>query len=72
MNWNEYRRADGSIMLWKAVMDMVVYVPCISFDYAKAREYTERIESMQKIDSRQVAAVAIAGALQVGQVRSLK
>jgi len=57
INWNKYRRPDGSIDLLHVWRN---HVGGTSADNELAQTYFEFIESLQPINSRQAAAVAIA------------
>ncbi len=60
MNWDLYRRPDGSIDLLKAWA--ATFESKDNLDIAWATGYFQLIELMQPIASRQAAAVAIASA----------
>ncbi len=64
MNWDAYRRADGSIDLYKAWLDN----PHSEGSWAKAEKYLRIIEAIQPISSRQAAAQALATATVIAKL----
>lgn len=56
IDWEQFRRGDGSINL------VEVYLNRTNFPTAAALEYLEWVDDLQRIKSRQAAAIAIATA----------
>lgn len=65
MNWNDYRRKDGSIDLAAAYTAIEAVDPTCPSINVKAMFYLADVEGLCKIDSRQVAALALAMAMSI-------
>jgi hypothetical protein len=63
MNWDEYRRTDGSIDLIKAFDEEH---KTENFNKAISKNFLELMQIYQPIKSRQVAALALAQAYYIG------
>lgn len=70
IDWDAHRRADGSIDLWEAFVDMMQRSPysrsrfdLLDESSQRAKSYLLLVESIQPIKSRQAAALAIATAV---------
>lgn len=62
MQWDEFRRVDGTIDL-KAAFDDFYMINEVSKQLDSTRRqysYLERVENLQRINSRQAAAIIIA------------
>jgi hypothetical protein len=67
MNWDEFRREDGSIDLIKAFENQPQQYGRLY--EAFAMQFLARVESRQRIHSRQAAAIAIAAAEAYGEMK---
>lgn len=69
VNWNAGRRGDGSIDLIAALSDLLTKIEpgviITPVDMENVKRYLHNVQTIQRITSQQVAALALANALQL-------
>lgn len=63
MDWDKFRRKDGSLDLTDILEDLVGSGPIAGVEHAK--QFLQAVEELQPIRSRQVASLALATACRI-------